>query len=158
MWLGRGTSAKFHTPHRCPTPLQVLPRPGDQVGHQLCTGAVHQATTCPPTWAHLTPSLPCCPTPLPFRFAEDLEIKLAISFALAQSTKLSALEERMRDTGKQLSYLPVMMAGARGISGGRVGAGWQCGDRQAAVMPPGDDGRCGWPTGGGGGGGVCMCA
>lgn len=48
-----------------------------------------------------------------FRFADDMEVKLAISFALAQSTKLSVFEERMRDSGKQLAYLPAMMAGER---------------------------------------------
>ena len=46
------------------------------------------------------------------RYADDLQVKLAISSALAQSTKLSVFEERMRDTGKQLAYLPAMMAGA----------------------------------------------
>jgi hypothetical protein len=44
------------------------------------------------------------------RHAEDPQIKLAISFALAQSTKLSVLEERGRIMGRQLSRLPVALA------------------------------------------------
>lgn len=47
---------------------------------------------------------------LHYRFADDPQIKLAISFALAQSTKLSQLEERTRALGRQLSRLPVSMA------------------------------------------------
>lgn len=47
---------------------------------------------------------------LHYRVANDPQVKLAISFALAQSTKLSALEERARVLGRQLSRLPVSMA------------------------------------------------
>ncbi|PRW58617.1 Sporulation RMD1 isoform B [Chlorella sorokiniana] len=47
---------------------------------------------------------------LHYRFADDPQVKLAISFALAQSTKLSLLEERTRALGRQLSRLPVAMA------------------------------------------------
>lgn len=47
---------------------------------------------------------------LHYRYAEDPQIKLALSFALAQSTKLSVLEERTRVLGRQLSRLPVSMA------------------------------------------------
>ena len=59
--------------------------------------------------------LPVLPVLLPpflycSRYAEDPQIKLAISFALAQSTKLSVLEERTRVLGRQLSRLPVAMA------------------------------------------------
>lgn len=43
-------------------------------------------------------------------YADDPQIKLAISFALAQSTKLSVLEERTRVLGRHLSRLPVFMA------------------------------------------------
>ncbi|KAL4424431.1 hypothetical protein ABPG77_006369 [Micractinium sp. CCAP 211/92] len=47
---------------------------------------------------------------LHYRFAEDPQVKLAVAFALAQSTKLSVLEERARVLGRQLSRLPVSMA------------------------------------------------
>jgi uncharacterized Rmd1/YagE family protein len=47
---------------------------------------------------------------LHFRFAGDFNVKLAISFALAQSTKLSVAEEELRRMGKRLAYVPDMLA------------------------------------------------
>jgi uncharacterized Rmd1/YagE family protein len=47
---------------------------------------------------------------LHFRFAADFNVKLAISFALAQSTKLSVAEEELRRMGKRLAYVPDMLA------------------------------------------------
>jgi len=47
---------------------------------------------------------------LHFRFASDFNVKLAISFALAQSTKLSVAEEELRRMGKRIAYVPDMLA------------------------------------------------
>lgn len=50
---------------------------------------------------------------LHYRHADELYVKLAISFALAESTKLSVFEEDLRSLGRSVSYLPAMMAGER---------------------------------------------
>ena len=49
-------------------------------------------------------------TPPTSRYADDLPSKLALSFALAQSTKLSVHEAQLREMGRQLAPLPMMMA------------------------------------------------
>ena len=49
-------------------------------------------------------------TPPISRYADDLPSKLALSFALAQSTKLSVHEAQLREMGRQLAPLPMMMA------------------------------------------------
>lgn len=54
--------------------------------------------------------------------AEDPAVKLAVSFALAESTKLSVFEEDLRSLGKSLSYLPAMLAGR-----GRQSLAWLAG-------------------------------
>lgn len=47
---------------------------------------------------------------LHYRFASDFDVKLAVSFALAQSTKLSTAEEELRRMGKRLAYVPDTLA------------------------------------------------
>lgn len=47
---------------------------------------------------------------LHWRFVDEPTVKLAISFALAESTKLSVFEEDLRRLGRSLGYLPAMMA------------------------------------------------
>jgi uncharacterized Rmd1/YagE family protein len=47
---------------------------------------------------------------LHFRHAADFDVKLAVSFALAQSTKLSAAEEELRRMGRRLAYVPEELA------------------------------------------------
>lgn len=47
---------------------------------------------------------------LHYRHAQDMEVKLSVSFALAQSTKLSVYEEEMRRMVKRLSHLPEGLA------------------------------------------------
>lgn len=44
------------------------------------------------------------------RFWKNLEVKLAVSFVLAQSTKLSVTEEQLRRMGRSLSYVPAHLA------------------------------------------------
>jgi hypothetical protein len=92
-------------------------------------------------------------------YADDPQIKLAISFALAQSTKLSVLEERTRVLGRHLSRLPVFMAetGEVPISEKQImqvcvcrGSGWCV--QQVAVERSGSGwcacaGVCGWGMG-----------
>ncbi|KFM27336.1 Sporulation protein RMD1 [Auxenochlorella protothecoides] len=58
---------------------------------------------------------------LHYRHADELYVKLAISFALAESTKLSVFEEDLRSLGRSVSYLPAMMADKGEIDvGGRA--------------------------------------
>ena len=47
---------------------------------------------------------------LHFHFASNFDVKLAVSFALAQSTKLSVAEEELRRMGKRLAYVPDMLS------------------------------------------------
>lgn len=47
---------------------------------------------------------------LHYHFSSNFDVKLAVSFALAQSTKLSVAEEELRRMGKRLAYVPDMLA------------------------------------------------
>ena len=47
---------------------------------------------------------------LHYTFAGNFDVKLAVSFALAQSTMLSVAEEKLRRMGRRLAYVPTMLA------------------------------------------------
>ena len=77
-----------------------------------------------PTPPHPTPPHPSLPLPgappsLPPSLPQDHKMKLAISYALAQSTKLSVYEKRVTDIVLETKHLPEALAehGAVEISG-----------------------------------------